>query len=122
MATFGQRLAELRRSKGLSQKSLAQELHLSQSIISCYEAGKKSPPPETLVKLAKFFNVSTDYLLGHSNIPRLSETQGEAAQFFTRLQRLTPEGRKKVLWELKWVERWERKWREELRKGPTKKS
>lgn len=114
LSTFGQRLAELRRSKELSQKALAQELHLSQSTISCYELDKKFPPPGTLVKLAKLFNVSTDYLLGNADVPRPGEEQEEVAQFLARLQRLTPEGRKKVLYELRWVEQWEQKWRAEL--------
>lgn len=114
MATFGQRLAELRKSKGLSQKALAQELHVSQSTISCYELDRKSPPPGTLVRLANFFGVSTDYLLGNSDIPRPAEDQTEMAQFLARLQRLTPEGRKLVLCGLRWVERWEQKWGAEL--------
>lgn len=112
MPTFGERLSELRKSKGFSQKALAQEMHVSQSTISCYELDKKSPPPATLARLAGFFSVSVDYLLGSSDVPT-PETE-----FCVRLQRLTPEGRKKVLHELEWVEQWEQKWKGMLAARP----
>lgn len=109
MATLGQRLCELRRSRGLTQEDLARELHLSQSTISYYELDRKTPPPSTLAKLASFFGVSVDYLLGRE--PRESpEIPPEAVEFFARLQRLSPQAREKVLYELRWLEEWERYW------------
>jgi transcriptional regulator with XRE-family HTH domain len=70
---FDARLKELREHRGLTQKDLAQRLNLTQSTIAYYENGKKLPTVETLLSLAKFFNVSTDFLLGISN----SQTQNE---------------------------------------------
>lgn len=51
----------------LTQEDLGNELGLSQQTISCYENGTLIPPADILVKLARIFNVSTDYLLGITN-------------------------------------------------------
>lgn len=61
---IGERLAELRKDKGLNQKELAKELSLAWQTISSYERETSSPDDEMKVKIAKFFNVSLDYLLG----------------------------------------------------------
>ena len=65
---IGKRINTLRKENDLLQKDLAQKLSLSQQTISLYEAGKREPDYETLNIIAKFFNVSTDYLLGNSDI------------------------------------------------------
>ena len=59
----GQRLKSLRKEHKLSQKELGLKLNLAESTISLYESGKRTPDNETLTNIAKFFNVSTDYLL-----------------------------------------------------------
>ena len=61
---IGDRLAELRKDQNLYQQELAKELGLASSTISSYEIENSSPDDETKVKLAKFFNISLDYLLG----------------------------------------------------------
>lgn len=66
MTTFGKRLKVLREKKELSQEVLGRKLHLSQSIIAHYEAGRKQPSQDILQRLADFFGVSIDYLLGRS--------------------------------------------------------
>ncbi len=68
---FNERLKSLRRASKMKQSELAQKLSLSQQTISLYEANKRHPDLETLVRLAEEFHVSTDYLLGrteHRNI------------------------------------------------------
>ena len=60
------RLKELRHKKNLSQKDLAKKLNISQQAISLYEKGDREPKLETWQKLADFFNVPVDYLLGIS--------------------------------------------------------
>lgn len=60
---FGELLARLRKEKGILQKELATYLNVTVATISNYEKGVHSPDYETLVKLADFFDVSTDYLL-----------------------------------------------------------
>ena len=64
MKIFSQRLKELRKDAGLSQVALAKELNLDKSTIAKYETAAISPSIEILVLFAKFFHVSTDYLLG----------------------------------------------------------
>lgn len=64
MVEFGERLRQLRKQKNLTQKQLAELVGVTNSIISFYEVGDRMPSPEMIVKLAKAFNVSTDYLLG----------------------------------------------------------
>ncbi|MDE5729783.1 MAG: helix-turn-helix domain-containing protein [Clostridia bacterium] len=61
---LGERLKYLRNEKGLGQNLLAKELKLSNASISYWETGKQEPSAEALFKLAKYFNVSADYLLG----------------------------------------------------------
>ena len=61
---FNDRLKELRKEKQLSQIQLAKELQVSQRSISSWETGFRQPDFDTLKALAKYFGVTTDYLLG----------------------------------------------------------
>jgi transcriptional regulator with XRE-family HTH domain len=63
MANFGERIKELRKQRGLTQRQMAATFDITERNYQRYEA-TDSPSNETLVKLAKFFEVSTDYLLG----------------------------------------------------------
>lgn len=65
---IGNRIKALRLEWELLQKELAEELCLSQQTISLYESGKREPDYETLNRIAGFFNVSVDYLLGRTNV------------------------------------------------------
>ena len=56
----------LRKERGLSQKSAAEQLGVSQALLSHYEKGIRECGLEFVVKVADFYNVSTDYLLGRS--------------------------------------------------------
>lgn len=64
MILFNEKLKELRISKGLSQTELAKNLNVSQRSISSWETGFRQPDFETLVILADYFAVTTDYILG----------------------------------------------------------
>ncbi len=66
MATFGERVKELRNLKGLTQRQMANALSINERNYQRYEA-TESPSNENLIKMAKFFEVSTDYLLGRSD-------------------------------------------------------
>lgn len=61
---FGDRLKKLREQKGISQRDLAKLIQLSPSTVAMYELNQRSPDKDTIVNLADFFNVTTDYLLG----------------------------------------------------------
>lgn len=58
------RVRELREAKGMQQKELAIDLHVSQPTISDWESGRKIPSARSTQKLADYFGVSIDYLLG----------------------------------------------------------
>jgi len=62
--SFGQRLAELRKLRGLTQVQLAEKLGSTQRAITYYENEAEYPPVETIVELARILSVSTDELLG----------------------------------------------------------
>ena len=64
MVEFGIRLRELRMQKNLTQKQLAEQIRVQNSIISFYENGDRLPSPETIIKLTAVFHVSADYLMG----------------------------------------------------------
>ena len=64
MSKFPQRLKELREEKGLSIKTLAKELGVSDIAIGRWEKGLRTPNIDTLILVANYFNVSADYLLG----------------------------------------------------------
>lgn len=63
------RIRELREDKDLKQRQLAEILNCSQRIYSNYECGDVDIPTEILIKLADYYNVSTDYILGRTKNP-----------------------------------------------------
>ena len=67
MKEFAERLKELRTDKGLSQRELAKLLNISHVALSQWENESRTPNAEAVVILAKFFEVTTDYLLGVSD-------------------------------------------------------
>ena len=62
------RIAELRKEKGLTLQQVADAIGVGNNTISRYENGKREPKLETWVKLANFFNVTVSYLNGYENI------------------------------------------------------
>ena len=67
MNSFNSILKDLRIEKGLSQKQLAKELGVLGRTVSYWESGKRECDFDTLIFIAKFFDVSTDYLLGNED-------------------------------------------------------
>lgn len=63
---FGQRIASLRKNKNLSQAELAKIINVATSTLGMYETGKREPNNEMLSRIADYFNVTTDYLLGRA--------------------------------------------------------
>lgn len=66
--SLGRRIKLLREEKELSQLELAKILNISNSALSQYEAGNRIPSDEIKKKIAEYFNVSLDYLMGTSDI------------------------------------------------------
>ena len=61
---YGERLRELRRGEGLTQKQLAEKLNISQKSLSKSECESLDLNTELIIKICRFFQVSADYLLG----------------------------------------------------------
>lgn len=103
MAQFGEILAELRQDRGLTQRDLA-KLFCHPGTISNYEKGRHLPDAERLIKIADYFSVTTDYLLGRSSsnlpvdvfsTPLLDDmTSGEMIQL---VQALSPDRKRRSI-------------------------
>jgi len=73
MANFQQRVKELRKEKKLTQEQFADVFFLNKSSISRYEKGTQMPEADMLTRMAEYFDVSLDYLLGRSEHRKDSE-------------------------------------------------
>ena len=67
---YFQRLKDLREDKDLRQEDVAEILGISQTVYSRYERGFQTSPVVHLLKLADYYQVSTDYILGRTNNSR----------------------------------------------------
>ncbi len=68
MSRFAERLRQLRTARDLSQMDFSKIIGMSKSSINMYERGEREPGLETLEKIADFFNVDMDYLLGKTDV------------------------------------------------------
>ncbi len=66
-------LREIRKAKGISQLKLAMDLNTNQNTISRYETGEREPGINELIKIADYFNVSIDYLVGRTKNPEINK-------------------------------------------------
>ena len=89
MNTFGNRIRLLRNEKGMTGTELGELFDCSKSGVSSWETRGKEPSQEILKKLAEYFNVSLDYLLGVSDIRKeivvSKETKGFAEKLVSQL-------------------------------------
>ena len=77
MATYSNRIRELRTARGMSQEKLADILDVTKQAVSQYERGVRKPDIPTIEALCDYFNVSADYLLGKEDVtPRLVDGDG----------------------------------------------
>lgn len=63
------RLKELRKAKGITQVRLAMDLDTTQNTISRYETGEREPGIAEMIRIADYFHVSVDYLIGRTDCP-----------------------------------------------------
>ena len=68
--TTGEKIRQLRKDNKITQTELGKILNVEKSTISMYENNNTQPPSQTLALIAKYFNVSTDYLLGNETPPK----------------------------------------------------
>ena len=64
------RIRELREDKDITQTKMASILNCSQQVYSNYELGQRDIPTDVLIRLSEFHNVSVDYILGLTSVPR----------------------------------------------------
>ncbi|WP_129721391.1 helix-turn-helix domain-containing protein [Xylanivirga thermophila] len=95
---FGQRLKLLRNIKKTTQEELANFLGVGRPTIAGYETKGTQPSFEILEKIADFFDVSIDYLLGRSDIPKPYILDNDAASYkiFVEINNLSPESQKEL--------------------------
>ncbi|TBL70855.1 helix-turn-helix domain-containing protein [Paenibacillus thalictri] len=82
---FGNRIAELRNDRHMTQEDLAQKLGISRAALSHYENNRREPDHEITQKLADLFKVSVDYLMGRSQNQSMDLTL-EAREFIDSLE------------------------------------
>lgn len=83
-------LRALRKSKGLTMKQLGEKIGVAESTISLYERGEREPDNATLIKLANYFIVSVDYLLGRADNPGFSPEEKTFGITETKKETVTP--------------------------------
>jgi transcriptional regulator with XRE-family HTH domain len=96
---MGERLRELRLRRKISQEEVARHIGITRSAYSHYEINNRQPVYETLIKLAAYFDVSLDYMIGgaqskaKSDLPVTSDTR----EILSLLQHMSQEQRKKSI-------------------------
>lgn len=70
MIKCGDRIANLREKRGLTQEELSSKLGISRAALSHYETNRREPDYETLRNIANYFDITLDYLLGRTTDPR----------------------------------------------------
>ena len=93
---LGDQLKKLRKQKGITQKQLADYLHISKSSVGMWEHGQRDPDTAMLMKIADFYGVSVDYLLGRETLSCtqeavLQETIRTLEELMERLKGVFPQ-------------------------------
>lgn len=85
---FSTRIKELREKAGLSMDQLAKELQITKSRINMWENNGTVPRMDVLIELAKYFDVTTDYLLGNDNESNISADNARLSSLQRNLGKL----------------------------------
>lgn len=104
--SLGSRIKQLRLSMGWTQSQLGEKISVTKASVSGYENDTRSPDKEILVKLAKIFNVTTDYLLGNNQTPKWASKddvieldkilESDAGMAFGDMTNITKEDREQI--------------------------
>ena len=112
MTSIGNNLKKLRKAKGLTQPQLAEELDLTQKQVSDYELAKSTPSLDMLPKIAGYFGITVDELLGATKMSAdLSPKNGQKsrhgnsrfAQLVTLFDQLSPEEQRTTLKQIRGI-------------------
>ncbi|MFL0507404.1 helix-turn-helix domain-containing protein [Ureibacillus sp. 179-F W5.1 NHS] len=82
MVSVGAKIKYLREKSNISQKDFAKKIGVSNTVLSRYESGDRKPDYDTLQLIADYFEVSTDYLLGRTDNPKLENDDESNFQAF----------------------------------------
>ena len=93
---FSEILQDLREDRDISRKELAAYLNISLSTIGMYEQGRREPNIEMLIKIADYFNVSLDFLVGRDFTKMDLEKYQEALHIKNKIDKL-PQGYKDIV-------------------------
>lgn len=85
MLNIGERIIQLRKQKNLSQAELADQAEVSRTIIGNYERNANTPSIEVLLKLARVFDVSLDFLIGEGDLSSFDKDLLKRIQDIERL-------------------------------------
>ena len=94
---LGDRIAQLRISRNLSQKAFANEIGFSDGAVAMWEINKRQPNLETLVKIAQYFHVSTDYLLGIEKTSDINDLSPQDIQIINNFHEANEQSRLAIL-------------------------
>lgn len=89
---FQERLKKLRNERNVSQDTVGKSLNIGGRTIGNYESGERLPSLDTLVKLADYYEVSTDYLLGRTDNRAVNDAGAEVSLY----EKLPPEGQEEM--------------------------
>jgi len=97
---MGERLKQLRLARNLSQEAVARQIGITRSAYSHYEINNRQPVYETLIKLAAFFDVSLDYMIGGTRAAACAPADAdphETRKIWQLLQHMDREQRKQSI-------------------------
>ena len=121
------RIRELRKSASISQETLAKAIHTTQQAVSRMENHAYDIPSESLIEMSKYFNVTTDYILGISDTKRdyngqyrMNQEMDKCYDIVQRYQRLSETNQKTLRCILERLEQAQREGEEESVKGVDK--
>ena len=98
MTVFGERMRILRQNLGISQQQVDDKLNISRNLLSNYERGIRQPDYQMLVRLADFYEVSLDYLLGRSDTYKTQNVcTDRETEIINRVLRLSDESIRDLL-------------------------
>jgi transcriptional regulator with XRE-family HTH domain len=99
ISKFAYRLRDLRRNSNISGQKLGESLGVGKTTISAWENGVNYPNQETLIKIAEYFNVSVDYLLGvpsKKTVENVKDDDDFLVAFYGEVDKLPPETQKEL--------------------------
>lgn len=97
IATFGERIKEIRTAKGISQQELADFLGTSKQVISRYETNQRTPKITVVNEYAEKLNIELNFLLGEENPTNISSLSPEKQEFIDFITTLDDRELQKVL-------------------------